>query len=64
MAFDPAAFRKELRDLLIRHDVSIGVNLEGDTHGLDETFVVIERNGNGKEHELYHSRYVDQSDLK
>lgn len=64
MAFELDVFRRELRELLERHDVAVGVNLEGDTHGLDQTFVVVEKNGNGKEHELGHGSYVDQYDLK
>lgn len=64
MAFELDVFRRELRELLASHNVSIGVNLEGDTHGLDQTFVVTERNGNGKEHELGPGSYVDQYDLK
>lgn len=64
MTFKVDVFRREFRELLERHNVSVGVNLEGDTHGLDQTFVVIESNGNGKEHELGPGRYVDQYDLK
>jgi hypothetical protein len=64
MAFELDVFRRELRELLERHNVAVGVRLEGDTHGLDQTFVVAENNGNGKEHDLGPGSYVDQYDLK
>jgi hypothetical protein len=61
--FELNVFRQELRELLIRHQVSLGVDLEGDTHGLLQTFVVIEDRRGNKEHELSPGRYLDASDL-
>jgi hypothetical protein len=37
-------FKKELRNLLSKYDVSIGVELEGDTHNLSCDFCVFDKN--------------------
>ena len=33
-------FKKELKQLLNKYSVAIGVNINGDTHGLDYEFVI------------------------
>jgi len=56
-------FKRELRELLNKHQVSIGVDVEGDTHGISTNFVVLDNDG--KTHILNHySSYLDPHDLK
>jgi hypothetical protein len=56
-------FVKELKDLLTKHKVDIGVDLDGDTHGLCTSFVVDDEHGNS--HILNDfARYVDAKDLE
>lgn len=63
--FDLAQFKKDLRNVLVKHNVDIGVNLEGDTHCLGTTFVVHTAGGFGKDYVLApHAHYLDASDLK
>jgi len=35
-------FKVELRDLLQKYDVALGVELDGDTHGLLQEFAVLD----------------------
>ncbi|MBL4901010.1 MAG: hypothetical protein JKX76_15490 [Colwellia sp.] len=59
---DLAAFTDDLKKLLDKYNVRLGVDIEGDTHGVTENFVVIDSQHN--EHILNHySAYVDASDL-
>jgi len=58
-------FTKELRDLLNKHNVHIGVMITGDTYGIEsEHFTVYDK----KSHEKYiigeNSCFIDASDLK
>ena len=51
-------FKKELKALLLKYEVGIGVDLEGDTHGLCTEFVVFPLKGHENlavlaEHECY-----------
>lgn len=53
----------ELSSLLAKHKVDIGVDLDGDTHGLSTSFVVEDEHGGS--HILNDfSSYVDASDLE
>jgi len=55
-------FKQDLKELLIKHNVSIGVDIKGDTHGISENFIVID--SNNKETIINHySAYIDASDL-
>ena len=40
MKFDSNEFKKELHVLLAKHNVGLGVDIDGDTHGLLYNFVV------------------------
>jgi len=65
MSNEIKAFAVELRELLTKYNVSLAVNIEGDTHGMTTDFVVTEKNGYGDDHMLnqYYAS-VDASDLK
>lgn len=56
-------FKKELKELLEKYNVSLSGEYEGDTHGISsETFVVTDSDAN--EHTLNHcSSYINASDL-
>jgi len=55
-------FKKDLADLLKKHDVTIGVDIQGDDCNLGESFVVID--SKDKEYTLKpYDRYIDASDL-
>lgn len=62
-AVDLASFKKDLRDLLTKHKVILAVDIEGDTHGVTENFVVID--SNDTMHTLVeYSAYLTVSDLR
>jgi hypothetical protein len=58
-------FKKELKELLTKHDVNLGVDIDGDTHGIDETnFTVTTNKAPWTEYILCeHEAYIDASDL-
>jgi hypothetical protein len=57
------AFRKDLRELLIKYNLTLAVDIDGDTHGITENFIIMDDKGN--QHILNHfSAYLDASDLK
>lgn len=43
---DLALFKRELAALMRAHDVSLGCEIEGDTHGISERFVIADGHGN------------------
>jgi hypothetical protein len=54
-------FLTELRDLMAKREIScIGVELNGDTHGLMTNFVV---ETGGKDHVIHGSQYLDIEDI-
>jgi hypothetical protein len=56
------AFCTELLELMVRHDVSFGVDIEGDTHGLHYVFGVDVGKISTELNPGY--AYLDVSDLK
>lgn len=61
-----AAFKKDLKKILRKHNVVIGVDPGdgADTHGIDPNFVVIDR-GNDAQHTLCHYQwFIDAYDLE
>lgn len=57
-------FKRELAVLLAKYDATLGVNVEGDTHGLSYEFVVdFGREDRHKEYRLNRDNYVDAYDL-
>jgi len=40
-----AEFKNDLRELLKKYNVGIGVDIDGDTHGISENFVICASNG-------------------
>ena len=56
-------FKRDLHDLLKKYDISLGVSMEGDTHGVRADFLVID--SNRREHiiELF-ANFLSDSDLK
>ena len=67
METDFDGFRQELRALLAKYNVSIGVEIEGDTHCLSTNFVV-ESNGSYYERKQvvldYYTQMINASDIK
>jgi len=57
-------FKKELRQLLIKYGVTIGVDIDGDTHGINTNFIVANSNRNETYILNYYSSYLDSYDLK
>lgn len=55
-------FNRDLKALLNKYKVRIGVDIDGDTHGITENFVVIDSAGNESIINHY-SAFVDASDL-
>jgi len=56
-------FKKELKSLLIKYDVYLGVDIEGDTHGTSSNFIVA-KNNSEKYHILSHYQdFIYSSDL-
>lgn len=55
-------FKKELRELLEKYDALVGVNLEGDTHGL-YCALFIEIRGEGKI-VFDNPPFIEKGDLK
>ena len=55
-------FTRKLHELMVEYNVSIGAEVEGDTHGIDESFVI----ETYKEQLVVNSHcgYIDHSDLK
>ena len=55
-------FCKELKILLKKYNATLGVDINGDTHGIDTNFIV--QDSNGKDYILNHyTAYIDHSDL-
>lgn len=56
-------FEKELKELLAKHKVAIGVDMQGDTHGIHANpFVVIDWHGQ-VEHTISEQNFIDASDI-
>lgn len=56
------SFLNELQALFLKYNVSLGVDIDGDTHGIYENFIVIDGN---KEHIINEgSSYLDAYDIK
>ena len=57
-------FKSELAALLAKYDATLGVNVDGDTHGLSYEFVVdFGREDRHKEYKLNDGGYIDAYDL-
>jgi hypothetical protein len=69
--FDLKLFKKELKKLMIKHNVSLNCSIEGDTHGVNTNFMVCSyesRGGKSWPKKTYHmlaeyQSYLSISDL-
>ena len=61
---DLQAFSKDLHDLMVKHGVTcIGVEIDGDTHGITENFIVTD--DKNKDHTINpYNGYLDLQDLR
>lgn len=58
------AFKAELKALLSKYNVSLLVDIEGDTHGIENHFVVSDNAQGGKEFIINHyNNYLSAGDL-
>lgn len=65
MAFNIKEFKEDLRAVLEKHNVTLGVNIDGDTHGIQIEGFVAYDNKTHEEHVLEeYSPWLDASDLK
>ena len=55
-------FKKDLKALLKKHNASIGVDIDGDTHCISETIVVYDDSSN-KVYNLIKMDCLDHNDL-
>jgi len=56
-------FCEELRALYAKYDMYLGVNLEGDTHGLSTKFMLIDKDHNDVEVLNHYNSYLDIEDI-
>lgn len=60
-----AAFKKDLKKILHKHNVVIGVDPgdDADTHGIDPNFVVIDRDDDSQYTLCHYQWFIDAYDL-
>ncbi len=65
MAFNLDEFKKDLLHVLEKHDVTLGVDINGDTHGIQIEGFIVTDNATESDYILeYWSAYLNANDLK
>ena len=60
---DLTEFKKELKHLLSKYNVAIGVNIEGDTHNLNCAFIIADTEHGKTLDVIYNDCFISSCDI-